>query len=134
MAVALCALPVHAQARRVALFVGNAAYQQGPLANPVNDADAIADALTGLGFVKIIRATNATKARMEAALAELATESAGAEMAVVYFAGHGTERDRRNYLIPIDAKLDRASDLDLQAIALPTAPSPVKLAGAIQMS
>ena len=111
--------PAHA-AKRVALVIGNAAYTQGPLANPVNDADAVAEALGGLGFGKVIRANNATKARMEAALAELAAEAAGAEMAVVYFAGHGTERDGRNYLIPIDAKLDRASDLDLQAIALPT--------------
>jgi uncharacterized caspase-like protein len=68
----------------------------------------------------VIRAFDAGKARMEAVLAELATEAAGAEIGVVYFAGHGTERAGRNYLIPVDAKLARASDLDLQAVALST--------------
>ncbi len=113
-------LATAAEARRVALVIGNAAYGQNPLANPVNDAEAIGDALRDLGFAKVIRAINASKAQMEKALGEMATESVGAEMAVVFFAGHGTERDGRNYLIPVDAKLDRASDLDLQAIALPT--------------
>jgi uncharacterized protein len=117
---ALIVVATPAHARRVALVIGNAAYTLGPLANPVNDAEAIGDAFRDLGFAKVIRVQNATKAQMEKALGEMARESQGAEMAVVFFAGHGTERDGRNYLIPVDAKLDRASDLDLQAIALPT--------------
>lgn len=107
-------------ARRVALVIGNSAYDVGPLANPGNDAEAIADALKGLDFDKIILVKDAGKQRMEAALAELANTAVGAEMAVVFFAGHGTEREGRNYLIPVDAKLARASDLDLQAVALST--------------
>ena len=114
--VALITFPAHA--RRVALVIGNADYQVGPLANPVNDANAIAQAFQGLGFDKIIRATNATKAQMEKALAEMSDEAVGAEMAVVYFAGHGTERDGQNFLIPVDARLNRASDLGTQAIRL----------------
>jgi hypothetical protein len=117
---ALIVVATPAHARRVALVIGNAAYTLGPLANPVNDAEAIGDAFRDLGFAKVIRVQNATKAQMEKALGEMARESQGAEMAVVFFAGHGTERDGRNYLIPVDAKLDRASELDLQAIALPT--------------
>jgi hypothetical protein len=109
-----------AQARRVALVIGNSAYQVGPLANPVNDAEAIAGAFADLGFDKVILKKNLGIDGMRTALTELSREAVGADIAVAYFAGHGTERDGRNYLIPVDARLERASDLELQAIALST--------------
>ena len=68
---------------------------------------------------------------MEQALAKLAADASGADIAAVFFAGHGTERDGRNYLIPIDATLARASDLDLQAITLDTVVD--QLAGATKL-
>ena len=103
----------------MALVIGNAEYKVGPLQNPVNDAAAVAEALERqLKFDKVILKRNLGFEGFRAALSEMARESAGAEVAAVFFAGHGTERDGRNYLIPVDAKLDRASDLDLQAIAL----------------
>ena len=80
-------------------MIGNATYQVGPLANPVNDAEAVASALRGLGFDKVSTVLNATKASMERALATLADDATGSDVAVVYFAGHGAEREGRNYLI-----------------------------------
>jgi len=109
-----------AEARRVALVIGNADYKVGPLANPVNDADAMATAFSALGFDRVLLRKNLGIEGFRTVLSEVARESVGAEVAVVFYAGHGTERDGRNYLIPVDARLDRVSDLDLQAIALPS--------------
>lgn len=116
--------------KRVALVIGNGAYQVGPLDNPVRDAEAIARALEGLGF-DVLRLRDATKARMETSLAEIGRIAVGADIAAVYYAGHGTERDGRNYLIPVDARLERATDLDLQAISLATVLD--QLAGATKL-
>ena len=55
-----------------------------------------------------------------AALMEIARESAGAEISLVYFAGHGTEVSGRNFLIPVDAMLAKASALSVEAIPLET--------------
>jgi uncharacterized protein len=49
---------------------------------------------------------------------ELAREVTGAELGVVYFAGHGTEVVGKNYLIPVDARLAKSGDLSLEAVAL----------------
>lgn len=118
VAVALAAVEAAAETR-VALVIGNSGYQIGPLANPRNDAEAVDAALKGLGFrTRLLR--DATKAQLETALSEFAGVATGADVAAVYFAGHGTERDGRNFIIPVDAKLARASDLDLQAVALDT--------------
>jgi TRAP-type uncharacterized transport system substrate-binding protein len=114
-----CLLP--AEARRVALVIGNAEYKIGPLANPVNDAEAIAEAFAkGLGFDKVILRKNLAFDGFRAALAEIAEAAAGAEVAAVFFAGHGTELAGKNYLLPVDARLAKAADLSLQAIALDT--------------
>jgi hypothetical protein len=106
--------------RRVALVIGNAAYKVGPLQNPVNDAAAIAEALRGLGFNKVVLKRDLTLDDFRAALRAFSRDAAGADMGVVYFAGHGTEVNRRNFLIPVDAALARAADLELEAVALET--------------
>jgi formylglycine-generating enzyme required for sulfatase activity len=110
---------VPAEARRVALVIGSAEYRIGPLANPVNDAEAVAAAFkTQLGFDKVLLRRNLAFDGFRAALIELAQEVAGAEVAAVYFAGHGTEVAGKNYLIPVDARLARSGDLGLEAISL----------------
>jgi hypothetical protein len=121
LAVCCSLLALHipeAEARRVALVIGNAAYKLGPLQNPVNDASTVAAALEAMGFDKVILRTNLGVQAFRAALAEMARESTGADLGVVYFAGHGTEVAGRNFLIPVDATLSRASALDLEAIPL----------------
>jgi uncharacterized caspase-like protein len=114
----LCAVP--AEARRVALVIGNAAYKVGPLGNPVNDATAVAAALSKLGFDKVILKKNLGVDGFRAALGEMARETVGADVGLVYFAGHGTEVAGRNFLVPVDATLGRVSALDLEAIPLDT--------------
>jgi formylglycine-generating enzyme required for sulfatase activity len=114
-------LPAEAQgqAKRVALVVGNSAYKLGPLANPANDAAAIAEALEKkLGFDKVLLRKNLDAQGFRAALLELSRETTGAELGLVYFAGHGMEVGGKNYLIPVDATLAKASALALEAIPL----------------
>ena len=107
-----------AEARRVALVIGNADYKIGPLHNPVNDAMAVAVAFDKLGFDKIMLRKNLGFDGFRAALLEMARSSVGAELGVVFFAGHGTEVNGRNFLIPVDASLPTAGHLDLEAVAL----------------
>jgi uncharacterized caspase-like protein len=110
-----------ADARRVALVIGNADYTIAPLQSPVSDAVAVAEAIQQhLGFDKVVLRRNLGAEAFRGALREMAHETRGAEVGVVYFAGHGIEVGGRNFLIPIDARLKAARDVDLEAIALDT--------------
>ena len=98
------ALSVPAQAgKRVALLIGNGAYQNPELelANPVNDVDALGAALTRVGF-DVIASRNSTRADMLAALDRFGSDAAGAEMALVFYAGHGVQVASENYLIGVE--------------------------------
>ncbi|MGY4502961.1 hypothetical protein ACVWYH_006918 [Bradyrhizobium sp. GM24.11] len=107
-----------AEGRRVALVIGNGAYRNVPaLLNPPNDASDIAAALKRLGFT-VSLATNAGFDDMRRGLIALGRDAAGADMAVVYFAGHGMEINGENWLIPIDAQLNRDTDAANEAINL----------------
>jgi len=113
--------PVASLGRRVALVIGNAIYKVGPLRHAESDAEAVAEALEKqLKFDKVTLKLDLGADRFRAALFEFARDAAGADLAVVYFAGLGTEVDGRNYLIPADAALAKAGDVDLEAIALDT--------------
>jgi uncharacterized caspase-like protein len=109
-----------ADAKRVALVIGNSAYRVGPLTNPTSDAEAVAAALSEIGFDQVILKRDLGMEGMRAALKELGGAITGAEIGAVFFAGHGTEIGGRNYLIPVDASLPRAADIDLEAISLDT--------------
>lgn len=103
---------------RVALIIGNAAYSSvAPLANPVNDATDLAAALTRIGF-DVSLATNLDGGDMRNALRAFRDKADGAEMAMIYFAGHGIEIDNQNYLIPVDANLRSDSDVLFDTIPL----------------
>jgi uncharacterized caspase-like protein len=104
--------------RRVALVIGNGAYQNvAHLANPDNDAKLIAAALSQDGFV-VTLVGELDHSGFVAALKSFATEADNADWALVYFAGHGIEMGGTNYLIPIDAKLSTDRDVDLEAVPL----------------
>ncbi|MDZ4791783.1 MAG: caspase family protein [Hyphomicrobiales bacterium] len=104
--------------KRVALVIGNSAYKNAPkLPNPKNDAKAIGAALARLGF-DVTPAYDLGVDGMRAALAKFEDKAAGADWALVYYAGHGMELGGRNWLIPVDAKLARASDMEDEAVAL----------------
>ena len=91
-----------------------------PLPNLSNDAAAVAAALRRLQFehVTVLRDLGAEAFRK--ALLEFGPKAAAADIAVVYFAGHGVEVDGQNFLIPVDAKLVRAAAAELKAIPLST--------------
>lgn len=92
--------------RRVALVIGNAAYQNtAALSNPINDADDIAAALQRVGFtVQVER--DLSKRGMEGALARFARLAEDADAAIFFYAGHGIQYRGTNYLMPIDARMD----------------------------
>ncbi len=104
--------------RRVALVIGNSAYKAtGELPNPKNDAAAVAGELTRLGF-EVMERHDLTYERMRRTLGEFEDKTAGAEWAFVYYAGHGMELNGKNWLIPVDAQLIRATDTPDEAIPL----------------
>jgi hypothetical protein len=118
---AIAAFAGPAEAKRVALVIGNSGYRVGPLVNPGNDAVAVAQILQQqLAFDRVLLKRDLTFEGFRATLHEFSREAVGADMAVVYFAGHGTEVGGKNFLIPVDANLTRASALDLEAIPLDT--------------
>jgi uncharacterized caspase-like protein len=104
--------------KRVALVIGNSAYKSAPkLANPVGDAALIGGMLKKAGFdtVDVRQYLNAPE--MRKALREFGARTRDADVAIVYYAGHGLEVDGTNYLIPIDAALE--TDTDVYDEALP---------------
>jgi hypothetical protein len=111
------AAPAHAQTK-VALVIGNGTYRNVPeLPNPPNDAADVAAAFLRLGFsVRLVN--NATYDTMRRSLLEFTPKARDAEMAVVYFAGHGMEIGGENWLIPIDAELKTDLDIEQEAISL----------------
>jgi len=118
LALAACsAVPALAQ-ERVALVIGNSGYKQAPaLPNPVNDAAAVAAMLEAAGFQVVLRRDVGIN-DMRRALREFTDSTKSADVAVIYFAGHGIEVDADNYLIPVDAILERDIDVDDETVSL----------------
>src|SRR5229473_803767 len=105
--------------KRVALVLGNSAYQNvAPLSNPVNDGAVIAAKLKEAGFDVVDSRHDLPAAETRRALRDFADAAREADIAVVYSAGHGMEVDGTNYLIPVDAKLERDTDVYDEALSL----------------
>lgn len=103
---------------RVALVIGNGAYNHvTALDNPVNDASDMTVALRSVGF-DVTTLKNTSFEEMRVALRRFGDKAEGADIAAIFFAGHGIEVSGRNYLIPVDAKLARARDAEFEAISL----------------
>ena len=103
---------------RVALVIGNGAYEKVPLLpNPTRDAAAIGDSLSRLGFT-VTRLNNGTAGAMRKSIVEFGRAAEGSEMAVVFYAGHGMEVGGENWLIPVDAELRSDSDAENEAVSL----------------
>ena len=85
----LCSFLSHAQAeKRVALVIGNANYSIRPLANPGNDAREVKAKLMSLGF-KVTELIDGSKSKMEQTLGSFSRQAAGADLALVFYAGAG---------------------------------------------
>ena len=117
LALFLLSSPVSA-AKRVALVIGNSDYLHATaLANPLNDASGVSEALVRLGFA-VSTLSNASKQAMEQGLQAFSVTALNAEIATVFYAGHGIEVDRQNYLVPVDAKLERDVDIQFETVPL----------------
>lgn len=123
VALAICSMWLFSQPalaeKRVALVVGNSAYQHvRPLANPANDAEAMSAMFKSAGFDVVEFRRDLTTADMRRALRDFSDEVRDADVAVVYYAGHGVEIEGTNYLVPVDAVLERDIDAYDEAISL----------------
>jgi caspase domain-containing protein len=98
--------------RRVALVIGNSAYKSVPrLANPTNDAALVGGMFEKAGFDAVDIKLDQNASDMRRSLREFAGKARDADIAVVYYAGHGIELDGSNYLIPTDAALETDGDV-----------------------
>ena len=93
--------------KRIALVIGNAASPQ-PLLNPVNDARAMAERLRRLGFEVLLR-TDINAQQLQKASAEFSTQARGADIALVFYAGHGAQAGEANYVLPLGANMNALS-------------------------
>ncbi len=100
--------------RRLALVIGNANYAFSPLKNPVNDAKAMTGALKELGF-EVISAENASMRGMLDAIREFSLQAKSNQVRLFYYAGHGVQVKGRNYLVPVDAKIETEDDIASQS-------------------
>ena len=107
---------VAAAQKRIALVIGNAAYQNtAPLQTPKNDAGDMAAQLTMLGF-HVIRGQDLDVAGMNGKIAEFAEALSGADVGFFFYSGHGLQVTGKNYLVPVDAKLMTANSLDFETV------------------
>jgi uncharacterized caspase-like protein len=105
--------------KRVALVMGNSTYQNvARLTNPANDSEAMSATLKGAGFDVVDLKRDLTANEMRRALRGFSDTVRDADVAIVFFAGHGIEIDGVNYVIPVDAVLERDIDAFDEAIPL----------------
>jgi caspase domain-containing protein len=114
----LLSVAASAQDKRVALVIGNGGYvNAAKLPNPANDALAVSALLESAGFAVEMH-TDLGNSEMRRVIRNFSDQAKNAEMAVVYYAGHGLEVDGTNFLVPTDAKLQRDIDVEDEAVAL----------------
>src|ERR1700676_1191081 len=105
--------------KRVALVIGNSAYQNvNRLRNPANDATAVVAMFKKAGFDSVDLRLEVSATDMRRALREFGNKTRDADVAVIYYAGHGIELDGTNYLIPVDAQLETDTDVFDETFAL----------------
>jgi uncharacterized caspase-like protein len=112
------ATPAFASERRVALVIGNSAYQHtAQLPNPARDASDLAAALRQLKF-EVVEGVDLDKASMDRTIRQFARALGSADVGLFFYAGHGMQVTGQNYLVPIDAKLEDASGLDFELVRM----------------
>ncbi len=115
---------------RVALVIGNSAYAGNlALTNPANDAAAMSAALKDLGFT-VIEIRDGSRAQMEDAIRKLFSALKGKQgVGMLYYAGHGLQVDWKNYMVPVDARLQKAKDVPGQTVDVSDVLDTFKAAG-----
>ncbi len=120
--------------KRVALVIGNSDYVKSVrLKNPANDASRLAAKLKDIGFDKVTMKLDLAQAELRRTLGQFSRDAAGADIALIYFAGHGIEVDGTNYIIPTDAKLSHVDDVEFEAIELSKLMSSLNRAGTLKL-
>ena len=110
--------PVMADGKRVALIIGNANYASNPsLANPSNDARLIADKVRSIGF-EVTTANDVSLATLRQTLIAFGSKADNAEVALIYYAGHGVMVNGENWIVPVDAALLNPREVVNQAMRL----------------
>jgi len=101
------------QAKKIALLIGNSDYSFQPLSNPLHDVDGIYNTLKEIGFdiSKKDVLKNASQSQMQKALANFSQRAKSAEIALVYFSGHGMQVNNRNYMFPARTTATKPVDL-----------------------
>jgi hypothetical protein len=118
LSVLLLAAPAAAE-KRVALVVGNSAYQNiTRLDNPKNDASLMAETLVALGFTLVggKAQLDLDKPALDGAVQNFGRQVQGADVALFYYAGHGVQVSGSNYLVPVGANPTREADVDFQMV------------------
>ncbi|MEY4294719.1 MAG: hypothetical protein RLY82_407, partial [Pseudomonadota bacterium] len=124
--VAICSLALallpdvaFADGSRLALVVGNGAYADGPLANPAHDAKDVAELLRKAGFDVVLH-VDADKETLSKAVHQFGKQikNPAVKVGVFYYAGHGIQREWRNYLVPVSAKIKTAGDVLRQTVEM----------------
>src|SRR5262245_22203696 len=109
------AVPAAKATRRYALVIGNGAYRDAPLKNPVHDARAIARALERTGF-EVVLFEDADLITMVRALRDFGDRITRHGIGLFYFAGHGLQVKGRNFLVPVGASIEREDEVPFQAL------------------
>ena len=132
--VTLVVLPASALAdRRVALVIGNSAYQNTvKLPNPRNDAADIAAVLKGLGF-SVTEGYDLDKHGMDEAFHHFAHDAIGADAALFYYGGHGMQFQGSNYLLPVDARLGGVEDVSYEMARVDDILTDLQRAGGVRI-
>jgi uncharacterized caspase-like protein len=105
--------------KRVALVIGNSTYQHVPkLPNPANDAEAVGILFKSAGFDSVETRENLNVNDMRRVVRDFSDQARDADVAVIYYAGHGLEVSGVNYLVPVDASLRRDIDVEDEAVSL----------------
>jgi uncharacterized caspase-like protein len=105
--------------RRVALVIGNGGYAKvGALPTPTRDAGAVEAMLLGAGFDAVVIKRDLGRDAMRRALRDFSDQARDADIAAVFYAGHGIEANGSNYLIPVDAVLERDIDVEDETVSL----------------
>ena len=113
---ALSDASAYVDGKKVALVIGNGAYAHAiQLPNPAGDGKLVAETLRSAGF-SVIEGSDLDKAGMTKLIDQFTEAAYDADIALVFYAGHGLQVDGRNYLVPVDAELEKAAQLQTRTI------------------
>src|SRR6185437_11899916 len=115
--IVMCSSSVQGIVIRKALVIGNDNYPGNRLKNAVNDATAVADSLTSMGYSTTL-VTDASHNMMGAAIEAFAQRLTTGDTAILYYTGHGLQVNGENYLVPIDFRVTTPADVKHQGYSL----------------